>query len=48
MVSDTFLENPYYSSFLLLETILVCGLFLIFPLKKKTVPLALAFREDVS
>lgn len=36
VVSDTFLENPNYSSFLLLETILVCGLFLIFVGEYKT------------
>ena len=36
MFSDIFLENRYYSSFLLLETILVCGLFRIFASEYKT------------
>ena len=36
MVSDIFLGNHYYSSFLLLETILICGLFLIFASEYKT------------
>lgn len=30
MISDTFLKNLYYSSFLLLKTILIFGLFRIF------------------
>lgn len=36
VVSDTFLKNHYYSSFLLPETILVCGLFCTFAGEYKT------------
>lgn len=35
MVSDTFLNNPYYSPILLLKTILAFGLFRIFANKHK-------------
>lgn len=36
MISDAFLKNPYYSSFLLPETILICGLFCTFAGEYKT------------
>ena len=36
MISDTFLKNHYYSSFLLPETILICGLFRTFAGEYKT------------
>lgn len=36
MISDTFLKNHYYSSFLLPKTILICGLFRTFAGEYKT------------